>query len=243
MTTEDKIRHSGSPSRSRCIMVIGLPRSGTSATAGMLHKAGVLMERVSMGKNPLNPRGYFEDKLWKAINRSWVGGSKVYKLKIPEKLPARKESAYKALVKEYQTEQLWGIKDPRLCVTARYIWPMLEEVRVVAVFRDFEATVRSLWSHSHVAYKGQYPQTEDHIRDMLVKWREQQFETLSLWKGPRFDVRYEDLLLRPEAYARDLCTFAGEGLNIKLDLQAAAEHINPELNHEGRHPGAKKLWK
>lgn len=228
-----------------CIVVIGLPRSGTSATAGALHKAGVLMQRKSMGRNAFNPRGYYEDLRWKETNKTWVGGSNHYRLHIPDgTVPDNIARRYHKLAKQYQQARLWGMKDPRLCITARYIWPLLDDVRLVAVHRDFNATVRSLWSHSYAARKGKpkLRREENEIRELLKIWRAQRDETLALWNGPRIDVRYEELLSDPHGQMARLCKFAARSTGVELHPGKGAAFIDPKLNHGGRHPKARKLF-
>lgn len=226
-------------------MVIGLPRSGTSATAGALHKAGVLMQRKSMGHNAFNPRGYWEDVRWKETNKAWVGGSNHYRLHIPNgTVPDNIAQRYHKLAAQYQKARLWGMKDPRLCVTARYIWPLLDDVRLVVVRRDFEATVRSLWSHSFAARKGspKMRREKSEIRELLRIWRGQREETLALWDGPRVDVRYEELLTDPRGQMEQLCEFAARGTGVTLRPGKGAAFVDPRLNHDGRHPKARKLF-
>jgi len=227
-----------------CIMIIGLPRSGTSAVSGALHKAGVLMQRQSMGRNAFNPQGYYEDVQWKETNKAWVGGSN-YRLSIPNgKMPDNIACRYRKLAQRYQGAHLWGIKDPRLCVTARYIWPLLDEVRIVVVHRDFDAVVRSFWSHSFAAYKGKprLRRKKSEIRELLQLWRTQRDETLALWNGLRSDVYYKTLLADPRDEIRRLCEFAAQDTEETLDFKKGAAFINPKLNHDGRHPRARQLF-
>lgn len=222
-------------SKSTCIMVIGLPRSGTSATAGLLHHAGVCMERKSMGRNTLNPRGYYEDLRWQAVNKAWTG--KGYALRAtppPQKIVA----CYRKLAAAYQSERLWGMKSPRLCLTAPTIWTLLDEVRVVVVLRDFEATVRSLLSHSRIAYKGKRIMSAEAARAKLEHWRGYFEDTVAAWDGPRLTVRYEDLIADPLHEARRLCAFASEATGVELDPAAGAAFVDPSLDHGGRHPKA-----
>jgi len=60
-------------------MVVGMHRSGTSATAGLLHRLGIHMGQELMPATPFNPKGYFEhlqvrdfnDRLLEARGQTW----------------------------------------------------------------------------------------------------------------------------------------------------------------------------
>ena len=218
---------------SRCIMVIGVPRSGTSATAGVLHRAGVPMERLSMGRNAINPRGYFEDLAWKRANARLAGQR--YHLIVPDSVPPEAVERYRVLAGEYQTARLWGMKDPRLCVTARYIWPLLDQVRIVAVRRDADTVVKSIMSQSRILKQ---PVGEATARSLITRWVGLMDETLDLWGGEVMEMQYEDLVADPLRHAGRLCEFAAGGLDIRLQPRRGAEFIDPRLDHRGRHPRA-----
>lgn len=219
---------------SRCVMVLGIPRSGTSATAGVLHHAGVLMERVSMGRNVINPRGYYEDVQWKRANARWAG--RRYRLIVPATVPPAGMARYRVLATQYQTAPLWGMKDPRLCVMARYIWPLLDDVRIVAVRRDLDASVRSIMSQSRILKQ---PLSEDAAMQLLIRWVELMNDTLAAWPGPLCEVGYEALVADPIGVTGRLCAFASEGTGLELDTARGAAFIDPHLDHGGDHPRAR----
>ena len=55
-------------------MVLGAPRSGTSAVAGALHQMGVNMGAGHLQRgNRWNERGYYEDLRWQKLNKQVTG--------------------------------------------------------------------------------------------------------------------------------------------------------------------------
>ena len=194
------------------------------------------MQRKSMGKNILNPRGYFEDVRWQAVNKAWTGSNYTLRLTEPSDTIIKR---YRKLAKAYQTDRLWGMKSPRLCWIARFLWPLLEDVRVVAVRRDFDATVRSLITHSRIAYNRKRTLSDKDALALLTRWRDARDETLALWGGPMIEVQFEELLAHPLREAERLCAFASAGTGVDLDPEAGARFVDPELNHDGHHPKEK----
>lgn len=213
---------------SRCIMVIGVPRSGTSATAGLLHHAGIPMERARRKPHPSNPKGYFEDVRWLRAHQ-WSGTNYVIRRTQPSKADL---SRYKRLASVYQSDRLWGMKQPRLCAAAQYVWPLLDEVRIVALHRDLDASIRSLAARNKMMHNKILPTRK--ARAVIAQWLEMMEETLAVWNGPLFHLQFEDLVQNPTEHAIRLCRFAAEGLDVTLTPSLGAEFIDPALNRHGR---------
>ena len=107
-----------------CIIVAGMHRSGTSATAGALDLCGVEMGKDLLAPGADNPKGYFEHERAVAINEQLLErlGSHWDDVRA---LPAGWErgeaageaaAAIEALVaEEFADADLWAIKDPRMC--------------------------------------------------------------------------------------------------------------------------------
>ena len=110
-------------------------RSGTSAVAGILHHYG-----ISMGKNLLapsfdNPKGFYENEkitifddteLFPALKTSWED-TKPIRIKDILEMSPKKDLIQKAIDlinQEYQDKEIFGIKDPRMCV----LFPFWEEI-------------------------------------------------------------------------------------------------------------------
>jgi len=215
-----------------CALVCGVPRSGTSCVAGVLHKVG-----CDMGKGHFqptdwaNPRGYFEDMRWRLVTQRITG--KGYSLKAAgiERIGKQQRTLYRALAKECARKPLWGMKDPWLCFVARFIWPILQsqgvEVRVVITQRLREASIASVAKHLKRTYKGR-----GNAEQIIDTWQAGLDRQLEIWHGPTHIVDYDRLVREPEIVIRELAQFAFVGTGIApSNIEQAAQWVNPKLNH------------
>jgi len=137
------------PSTSKCVIVLGPHRGGTSAVAGVLHRLGVNMGDRLLPADKGNQQGYYEDEeflnLHQRLLREDVDSFDEWIAPPPEPWPVDLE-AYEALIKRKAEQPLWGVKDPRLC----YLLPTFlqfvpgEDVWLVKTLRDPMAITASL---------------------------------------------------------------------------------------------------
>ena len=128
---------------SRVILVLGCHRSGTSATSGIISHLGVYMGPGLEITGKCNPKGFYEAMDFQKINRqvikSWTNPD-------PDGITDETRAEYARLITDRNRHhKIWGMKDPRLCVTAKHIYPLLgKNVRAVSTDRSKEAVVASL---------------------------------------------------------------------------------------------------
>jgi hypothetical protein len=142
---------------STAILVLGMHRSGTSATAGWLKTLGVNLGPYLMAEDPTQPKGYFEhaeivrihDELMAVFGSSWDD---------PRPLPEGwehdqrvrffRKQLMEIIRRDLMTEPLWGAKDPRLCRLLPIWLGMLDElgvsVRAISVLRHPAEVAESL---------------------------------------------------------------------------------------------------
>jgi hypothetical protein len=114
---------------SKCIIVLGCYRTGSSAVAGILHHLGVMMGKRFDIPNQNNPKGYFEDLDFKELHKEtdFDFDCYLYLIRKREKLP------------------IWGVKDPRLCMYFSTLVSNLScENSVISITRPEEDICRSL---------------------------------------------------------------------------------------------------
>lgn len=133
------------------ILIMGVPRSGTSVVAAILERCGLWLGKTGRG-NKDNPAGFFENKQIRAANKEvlgqggydrsgvnplppvgWVGDARSLYENVTEKL----------VWQNCPSDQVWGFKDPKVLLTWptwRAAWP---KSRLVIVRRDHAAIVRS----------------------------------------------------------------------------------------------------
>jgi len=101
---------------SRCFVVLGMGRSGTSMVSEILHTSGITMVQKKQLSHPFNVRGHYEDlgfvnlnmKMLKALSKSWKNPPNNINLK---KLEPFEEDAKKLI--SMRNIDNWGWKDPR----------------------------------------------------------------------------------------------------------------------------------
>lgn len=216
----------------RAILVLSVPRAGSSAVAGVLHRLGVDMGEGHLQQgNEWNAKGYFEDTRWQRIDKAVVGDR--YGHEQPTAIHRKHAEAYKALAETCDVKLLWGVKDPRLCFTAQFVWPYLEDARVVAVMRNPMASALSLMRHSEGNYGGKHRMTLEEAADLRDLWAEALEARLREFPGPSLRVWYEELVERPRGLVKDLAAFAFDGLPLAPDVEAAVAFVDPRLRHHG----------
>lgn len=139
------------------VLIMGMHRSGTSATAGALRLAGVdLGNNLTPGREE-NPRGSFEhDDVWQLHQRllrelgSEWDDIRALPPQWPESDAARLtgEQLFNVLSKDFAASSLWGVKDPRLSRLFP-VWPgilqrLSAEPRIVLALRHPLESARSI---------------------------------------------------------------------------------------------------
>ena len=109
--------------KQKAIIVIGMHRSGTSAVSGLLDELGVFMgKNLFAPQENVNEKGFFEnakvvdinDSLFDALLGSWDDPfSSNFDLKYPDAYSEFELTTKKFISKEYDSYDLWGMKDPR----------------------------------------------------------------------------------------------------------------------------------
>lgn len=142
------------------VLVVGAPRSGTSMTALMFARQGYFVtedeDRDLQEPNEFNPNGYWEaDSIKKSnaqilhragfeFDNTWMFDpiEKHHTEAIFELTPS---DADKQLIEQFEKKSPWIWKDPRLCYTLAYWWPILnhENTRVLLLKRDPDEVYQS----------------------------------------------------------------------------------------------------
>ena len=198
---------------SRCVLVIGPHRSGTSLVAGILHTLGVSMGEELLGESEANPKGHFEDLLFLKKNDLVVGD---WKDPNPGEVS---EGFYKYLIKTRLRLPLWGIKDPRLCFTTPFILPHLDEVRFICTHRNALSSTQSLMERDGLSREEAGEITKRYIKA-------QSKLVLSHPEIPVLHVIFEELLRTPEKVVAEIRDFA-------IPFRAAVDFVIPRSEDLG----------
>ena len=217
---------------SRAIFILSLPRSGSSCIAGALHRMGVDMgEGHWQPLDASNPRGYYEDLRWQALNKDLAGYG--YSARSVYWLPDQHRAAYRRLFELCSQEPTWGVKAPRMAFTFKHFISLAREfceVRVVVIERDLDDVVASMKRHSEVAYDGTRRMSDAEASALIQTWQAALLDAIKTFRGPTCVVTYDDVIEKPETALRDLAKFCFEGKPMP-DLKEAIEWVDPEMRH------------
>lgn len=183
----------------KCLIVLGMHRSGTSAVTGVMHLLGIkLGSNLIPAEQDVNPKGFWEDALVSATDEEileslgshwfdarslppqwWLGG---------ELEPLRKR--LHAFVEEQfgHETSCWALKDPRLCRLLPLWVPLLQELnfspKVLLILRHPSEVANSLLKRDGI----QLPHA-------LLLWMRYVLDSVKNSQGlARAVITYDDLL-------------------------------------------------
>lgn len=130
------------------LVIVGFHRSGTSATAQLLHRAGLFLGYELLEPLPSNPYGHFEDRevvnLHQEIladnDRTWLVGEPL----LPVVSGAKWARARSMIERRNAEHALWGFKDPRACLFLMAWKYLMPDMKVLLVYRHFSESTHSL---------------------------------------------------------------------------------------------------
>lgn len=130
------------------LIIAGFHRSGTSATAQLLERAGLFLGYELLEALPSNLYGHFEDRdvvdLHQGIladnDRTWVVGEPL----LPVVGVERWDRMLRMIERRNAEYALWGFKDPRACLFMALWKYLLPDMKVLLVYRHFAETTYSL---------------------------------------------------------------------------------------------------
>ena len=146
---------------SNCFLVMGLPRSGTSMVAGVLHNLGVWMGEEFVPHESANENGFFENLVLVRYHSTATQTNTFDqiidvwdKVQTGEKyhLVSGQRSMYEFEIDNYDNNYLnWGFKDPRLCIPnlmENFISAAKKrhDIKIIFVSRHPSSVVKSLMS-------------------------------------------------------------------------------------------------
>jgi len=143
-------------------------RSGTSATAGMLHKGGLCLGKDLMEPDWINPAGYFEDAKVIAINSELYHYYKASLWYPPYMEDDEGQFAviFQQFIDYYKDVDVVAFKNPRFCATFpiwhKYFKQNDIEIKIIRVYRNMDQTAKSLMRVRNIPFVAAYAMTELH---------------------------------------------------------------------------------
>jgi len=132
----------------RQLIVSGFHRSGTSMTMQALVNAGLNGGNSLIGANPTNPDGHFEDVETVNLHDAWLrelGSDWCHVGELP-KIDAAQARRGITTIRDRlaESQQHWGIKDPRACLFLEHWFKTLKNPAGVFVYRHYASCLHSL---------------------------------------------------------------------------------------------------
>ena len=146
-------RPKGRPGKTNAqLIVAGFHRSGTSLTAQLLNRSGVFLGYRMLGQHRSNPQGHFEDKKILYLHeRVLADNGMTWQVDGPP-LPVVGETHRRQMAEIIEVRrdkwEVWGFKDPRVCLFMDVWKDLLPESRVLLVYRNFAESAYSLHRRS-----------------------------------------------------------------------------------------------
>jgi GT2 family glycosyltransferase len=207
------------------IIVLGMHRSGTSSVAGLLARMGVAVgPSADLLEGPDNPKGHYESgRLHMACVRRLAAAGGDWR-DPPSTAPNTAVDAFRqdvgALIDEFDRQRPWLFKEPRLCLLARELLPLLTRPLFVHVVRDPVAIADSLAARDGLA----------HV-DALALWQRYTHDSFAASDGwSRLIVDYDALCADPIGVTRalhdELVEFGIQGLQMP-SAEVVREWIAP----------------
>lgn len=223
-------------SRNKATCILGMHRSGTSALMGALNILGVNLGTNLMNPSEDNPKGYFEnnniyqlnENILKCLNSSWDD-----LFQLPDKwwekeeLRVYKEEAIGIIKKELSHEEIFGIKDPRLCILFPFWQDIFKELNIkpyyIILVRDPLEVAESLKKRD-----GFSPEKS------IILWMRHMLDAEFYSRDfPRVFISFDELLKDPERIIKKISS----SLNIKFpkgyrDVKSdIKQFLEPGLKH------------
>ncbi len=234
-------------------IIIGLPRSGTSMTAAIFARQGYFTTKNAAQElragDHHNPCGYleagslikFNAEVFAAVgfehDNSWLysplaanQSSYIHQVK-----PTTEHTEF---VNDYNQNSPWMWKDPRLCYTLDYWWPLLSKnsTGVLLIKRNpeeiYQSFIRLKWrSRNSASKRDVYARVSDHLAAAE--------RAIARHNIPHMSIDYADYENRPAEVAQRIGEF------FDIPLSAADLSYAGQLNHSslrGRLATAVDLW-
>lgn len=232
----DQLFASRKKQKPRCVVVLSAPRSGASMIAGLMHHLSVDMGSGYWQKTDVNnPKGYFEDIRWKALNMQLVGPN-FYLCRRPNFFPNNyQKEKYAHLVMTCSEDNfVWGFNDPRACFILDMLYPFLRgvEIRMVSVHREFVDAAASLQRHSKNSYGGRNLMSMRAAQEITSRWLEAMKGQLELFTGPVHPIELEALISDPDTVVADLYSFCFEGIDDTVPFDALSRALGWMMSDE-----------
>lgn len=210
--------------KDKTTVVLAMHRSGSSAVAGILHYLGVDMgAKHFMPPSARNPKGYFEDKRFVALNErilASVGGA--WNVNVSRDWIDYARDKFDDDVRDLVSGRtgIWGWKDPRTVMTFPLYAPHLHNVLFIVVGRTGTAIANSLQARNKIPLEQGLEFATTYYQRI-----EELTEKFMYPAWPAWWVSYEQLVKNPEKVISLIASVVGLHGSVPIDF------IDADLKH------------
>ena len=226
-------------SRRRCVLVLGMHRSGTSAVTRVINLIGADLPRHLMPASGSNEAGHWEpalivdisDRLLLESGSAWNDWRPFEPVSAvsPKRLNAYRAEIRRAIEQEFGGSSLFVLKDLRVSRFPAFFLGVLEalgiEARIVIALRHPISVAGSLKARDKMP-----------INDALLLWLRYNVEVEQATRHlDRVVISYEDLMREPGDQIDRLKALIAPEATSSEDLEAARDLLRTELRHHFGH--------
>jgi len=226
----------------KTVVILAMPRSGSSLLAGILHRLGVWMgedEDIKVGKH-LNRYGCYENQSFIALNENILFQAK----RVPDhsRRLSDNDGLIESVVKSYEEKiknlirnnerELWGFKNPTIIYTLPYFYQHLTNPYYICLYRDTDSIARSFLMTAKP--KNWWPEIQHEFSYFAIRARLKiifRFLKILITKGNLFRSHAFQKEIAEDGYKR-IEKFIGDKRNITInleDLMINSEEIIQEI--------------
>jgi len=226
------------------VLVVGMPRSGTSMTASIFANNGYFVaedkDKELRSGDEYNPSGYWEAETLIQSNaeifsaagfkydNTWLYDS-ISNEQAAAIFTLQQSTNHQELVHKFNQQSPWIWKDPRLCYTLGYWWPLLDASTTGVLFLKrepkeiYNSFIRLKWRSISLKDK-------DDVLSRIQKHLDATEIALKKYNIPHIIIHYSDYKEQPEKTVNKLNSFFDLNLN-KDDL--GYQHKYNSLSFQG----------
>lgn len=207
----------------KLVLILGMHRSGTSTLTGVLNKMGLPIGEPLLPPTEDNPKGYFENFNFVRANEiilqrcgsTWDEVDNVFDDR--KLITEENKDLLKILFKHYNKYEIFGLKDPRICVLLPLYVKVCEELNIEIIYfnieRDVDSVTKSLFKRDGFSL--------EKIQKLIGQHKVR-------IKTKDYFIKYEDLIDNTEKVINDLNS-SFNFLNLK-NRDEILDFVDPKLN-------------
>lgn len=187
----------------KCILVLGMHRSGTSLFTGLLNDNGIPVGKQLLEPLEENPRGFFElkdiyylnEELLKSLNTAWDNVKEIDVFALEKHLlDSFKEKLKIILNANFADEDFFVLKDPRISILFDFYFSVFKnlEIEVVPILvrRDIWEIVKSINKRNSLSLIYSYALTKFYLNSTI--------KYLNKYKLKYLTIDYSEILKNPK---------------------------------------------